>query len=118
MSMIIASRRRQNSTGCSPCTADASDLRLILWTIGFMVTFVLRRVDWRVGSAPTLPVAQQPVPVAHFHHVIIPGVVSGAFAGYYYWPQAGLRSTNAGKAPPWCWFTGFHVAFMPVMRWA
>ena len=63
----------------------------VLWTIGFMVTFVLGGltgvllavppVDWQLHNSLFL--------VAHFHHVIIPGVVFGAFAGYDYWfPKA------------------------------
>ena len=63
----------------------------VLWTIGFMVTFVLGGltgvllavppVDWQVHNSLFL--------VAHFHHVIIPGVVFGTFAGYMYWfPKA------------------------------
>jgi cytochrome o ubiquinol oxidase subunit 1 len=55
--------------------------------------------------------------VAHFHHVIIPGVVFGAFAGYIYWfPKAfGFKLDERwGKAAFWCWFIGFHVAFMPL----
>jgi cytochrome o ubiquinol oxidase subunit I len=91
----------------------------VLWTIGFMVTFVLGGltgvllavppVDWQVHNSVFL--------VAHFHHVIIPGVVFGAFAGYTYWfPKAfGFRLDERwGKAAFWCWFIGFHIAFMPL----
>jgi cytochrome o ubiquinol oxidase subunit I len=91
----------------------------ILWTIGFMVTFVfggltgvllaVPPVDWQVHNSLFL--------VAHFHHVIIPGVVFGAFAGYVYWfPKAfGFRlDAHWGRRAFWCWFIGFHVAFMPL----
>lgn len=91
----------------------------VLWTIGFMVTFVfggltgvllaLPPVDWQVHNSVFL--------VAHFHHVIIPGVVFAAIAGYYYWfPKAfGFRLDERwGKAAFWCWFIGFHLAFMPL----
>jgi cytochrome o ubiquinol oxidase subunit 1 len=91
----------------------------VLWTIGFMVTFVLGGltgvllavppVDWQVHNSVFL--------VAHFHHVIIPGVVFGAFAGYTYWfPKAfGFRLEESwGRRAFWCWFIGFHVAFMPM----
>jgi cytochrome o ubiquinol oxidase subunit 1 len=91
----------------------------ILWTIGFMVTFVLGGltgvllavppVDWQVHNSLFL--------VAHFHHVIIPGVVFGAFAGYFYWfPKAfGFKLDERwGRRAFWCWFIGFHVAFMPL----
>jgi cytochrome o ubiquinol oxidase subunit 1 len=55
--------------------------------------------------------------VAHFHNVIIGGVVFGAFAGYEYWfPKAfGFRlHAGLGKAAFWFWIVGFFVAFMPL----
>jgi cytochrome o ubiquinol oxidase subunit 1 len=91
----------------------------ILWTLGFMVTFVLGGLTGVLLAVP--PVDFQThnsmFLVAHFHHVIIPSVVFGAFAGYYYWfPKAfGFRLDERwGKASFWCWFIGFHLAFMPL----
>ena len=91
----------------------------VLWTLGFMVSFIfggltgvllaLPPVDWQVHNSLFL--------VAHFHHVIIPGVLFGVIAGYNYWfPKAfGFRLDEAwGKAAFWCWFIGFHLAFMPL----
>ena len=91
----------------------------VLWTIGFMVSFVfggltgvllaLPPVDWQVHNSLFL--------VAHFHHVIIPGVVFAAMAGYNYWfPKAfGFKLERRwGIASFWCWFIGFHLAFMPL----
>ena len=55
--------------------------------------------------------------VAHFHNVIIGGVVFGVMAGYNYWfPKAfGFRLDERwGKASFWCWFVGFYLAFMPL----
>jgi cytochrome o ubiquinol oxidase subunit I len=91
----------------------------VLWTIGFMVSFVfggltgvllaLPPVDWQVHNSLFL--------VAHFHHVIIPGVVFAAMAGYNYWfPKAfGFKLEESwGVASFWCWFIGFHLAFMPL----
>jgi cytochrome o ubiquinol oxidase subunit 1 len=91
----------------------------VLWTIGFMVAFVfggltgvllaLPPVDWQVHNSLFL--------VAHFHHVIIPGVLFGCIAGYNYWfPKAfGFKLEERwGKAAFWCWLVGFHLAFMPL----
>jgi cytochrome o ubiquinol oxidase subunit 1 len=55
--------------------------------------------------------------VAHFHNVIIGGVVFGVFAGYNYWFPKAFGFTlheRLGKASFWCWFIGFYLAFMPL----
>ncbi|MFC6746240.1 cbb3-type cytochrome c oxidase subunit I [Methylobacterium persicinum] len=55
--------------------------------------------------------------VAHFHNVLIPGLLSGMIAGYQYWfPKAfGFRlSEGWGKVSFGCWVVGFYLAFMPL----
>ena len=55
--------------------------------------------------------------VAHFHNVIIGGVLFGAFAGYTFWFPKAFGFTldeRLGKAAFWCWFIGFYVAFVPL----
>jgi cytochrome o ubiquinol oxidase subunit 1 len=55
--------------------------------------------------------------IAHFHNVIIGGVVFGVFAAINYWfPKAFGFRLNAfwGKCSFWCWVVGFWVAFMPL----
>jgi cytochrome o ubiquinol oxidase subunit 1 len=55
--------------------------------------------------------------VAHFHNVIIGGVLFGVFAGYTYWfPKVfGFRlHEGLGKAAFWCWLVGFYLAFTPL----
>jgi cytochrome o ubiquinol oxidase subunit I len=91
----------------------------MMWSIGFMVTFI-------IGGLTGVLVAVPPADfllhnslflVAHFHNVIIGGVLFGAFAGYTYWfPKAfGFRLQEAyGKAAFWFWLVGFYVAFMPL----
>jgi cytochrome o ubiquinol oxidase subunit 1 len=90
-----------------------------LWSIGFMVTFV---VGGMTGVLLAVPPADFMLHnslflVAHFHNVIIGGVLFGAFAGYNYWfPKAfGFRlHEGLGKASFWCWIIGFYLAFMPL----
>jgi cytochrome o ubiquinol oxidase subunit 1 len=91
----------------------------MLWSIGFMITFL---VGGMTGVLLAVPPADFLLHnslflVAHFHNVIIGGVLFGAFAGYEYWfPKAfGFRLHDGlGKAAFWCWIIGFYLAFMPL----
>jgi cytochrome o ubiquinol oxidase subunit 1 len=91
----------------------------MLWSLGFMVTFI-------IGGLTGVLVAVPPADfllhnslflVAHFHNVIIGGVLFGAFAGYTYWfPKAfGFRLHEGwGIAAFWFWQVGFFVTFIPL----
>jgi cytochrome o ubiquinol oxidase subunit 1 len=89
------------------------------WAIGFMVTFV---IGGMTGVLMAIPPADFVLHnslflIAHFHNVIIGGVIFGVMAGYTYWfPKAfGFRlHEGLGKAAFWCWFVGFYLAFMPL----
>jgi len=55
--------------------------------------------------------------IAHFHNVIIGGVVFGLLAGInYWWPKMFGYKLDAywGKISFWCWLVGFYVTFMPM----
>ncbi len=89
------------------------------WAIGFMVTFVIGGMTGVLQAVPPADflIHNSLFLVAHFHNVIIPGVLFGAFAGYTYWfPKAFGFSLDErlGKAAFWCWFVGFYVAFVPL----
>jgi cytochrome o ubiquinol oxidase subunit 1 len=91
----------------------------ILWSMGFMVTFVIGGMTGVLLAVPPADflLHNSLFLVAHFHNVIIAGVLFGAFAGYNYWfPKAfGFRlHEGLGKASFWCWIIGFYVAFMPL----
>jgi cytochrome o ubiquinol oxidase subunit 1 len=91
----------------------------MLWSIGFMVTFVIGGMTGVLLAVPPADFVlhNSLFLVAHFHNVIIGGVLFGAFAGYTYWfPKAfGFRlHEGLGKAAFWCWLLGFYLAFMPL----
>ncbi len=91
----------------------------VLWTIGFMVTFVIGGMSGVLMAVPPADFVlhNSLFLVAHFHNVIIGGVVFGAMAGLTYWfPKVfGFRLNEPlGKAAFWCWLVGFYVAFMPL----
>jgi cytochrome o ubiquinol oxidase subunit 1 len=93
----------------------------MLWSIGFMVTFILGGLTGVLVAVPPADflLHNSLFLVAHFHNVIIGGVLFGAFAGYTYWfPKAfGFRlHEGLGHAAFWFWLIGFYVAFMP-MYW-
>jgi len=91
----------------------------ILYTVGFMVTFVIGGLTGVLLAVPPVDFVlhNSVFLVAHFHNVIIGGVVFGAFAGYNYWFPKVFGFTldeRWGKAGFWCWLIGFWVAFTPL----
>ncbi len=91
----------------------------MMWTLAFMVTFT-------VGGMTGVMLAIPPVDfllhnslflIAHFHNVIIGGVVFGFFAGFNFWfPKVtGFRLEEFwGKVSFWLWLVGYWVAFTPL----
>ncbi|MBW6526254.1 cytochrome o ubiquinol oxidase subunit I [Sphingomonas sp. RHCKR7] len=91
----------------------------MMWAVAFMLTFV-------VGGMTGVMLAVPPADfqfhnslflVAHFHNVIIGGVLFGMFAGVnYWWPKAfGFKLDKFwGTVSFWCWVVGFWVAFTPL----
>jgi cytochrome o ubiquinol oxidase subunit I len=91
----------------------------VLWSIGFMVTFVIGGMTGVLMAVPPadFQLHNSVFLIAHFHNTIIGGVVFGLMAGYNYWfPKAfGFKLDERwGRASFWCWLIGFYVAFMPL----
>ena len=91
----------------------------MLWTIGFMITFVIGGMTGVLLAVPPADFVlhNSLFLIAHFHNTIIGGVVFGVLAGIVYWfPKAfGYRLDPFwGKLSFWFWFTGFYFAFMPL----
>ncbi|CAL4323127.1 cytochrome o ubiquinol oxidase subunit I [Buchnera aphidicola] len=91
----------------------------MLWTIGFLITF---SIGGMAGVLLSLPPADFVLHnslflVAHFHNVIIGGVVFGCFSGITYWfPKAFGFTLNEkwGKISFFFWIIGFLFAFIPL----
>lgn len=89
------------------------------WFLGFIVIFTLGGM---AGVLMAIPGADFQVHnslflIAHFHFVIIGGVVFGFFAAYSYWfPKfTGFKlDEKLGKYAFWCWLFGFLIAFTPL----
>jgi cytochrome o ubiquinol oxidase subunit 1 len=90
----------------------------MMWTVAFMVTF---SVGGMTGVMLAVPPADFVLHnslflIAHFHNVIIGGVLFGLFAGINYWfPKAfGYKLDSFwGRISFWLWVVGFWVAFTP-----
>ncbi|MCR3755076.1 MAG: cytochrome bo3 ubiquinol oxidase subunit 1 [Candidatus Westeberhardia cardiocondylae] len=91
----------------------------MLWAIGFITTFSIGGMSGILLSIPgaNFILHNSLFLVAHFHNVIIGGVIFGCFSGMTYWfPKAFGFTLNEiwGKISFYLWITGFYVAFMPL----
>ncbi|HWU69130.1 MAG TPA: cytochrome o ubiquinol oxidase subunit I [Stenotrophobium sp.] len=91
----------------------------MLWTMGFMFTFVIGGMTGVMLAVPPADFVlhNSLFLVAHFHNVIIGGVLFGMFAAINYWfPKSiGFRLNEFwGKVSFWFWLVGFWVAFTPL----
>ncbi|BBK35957.1 cytochrome c oxidase subunit I [Allostella sp. ATCC 35155] len=90
-----------------------------LFVLGFLFIFT-------VGGLTGIMVALVPIDlqvhdtyfvVAHFHYVLVGGMVFPLFATFYYWAPAFSRralSERLGRWSFWLMFVGFNVAFFPM----
>ncbi len=91
----------------------------MLWTMGFMITFVIGGMTGVLLAVPPADFVlhNSLFLIAHFHNVIIGGVVFGVFAAINYWfPKAFGFTLDVfwGKCSFWFWLVGFWMAFMPL----
>ncbi|WP_298687824.1 cytochrome o ubiquinol oxidase subunit I [uncultured Sphingomonas sp.] len=91
----------------------------MMWAIAFMFTFTIGGMTGVLLAVPPADFVlhNSLFLVAHFHNVIIGGVVFGMFAGINYWfPKAfGFKLDPFwGKVSFWTWVSGFYFAFMPL----
>lgn len=91
----------------------------MFWTMGFMLLFAIGGMSGVLLAIPPVNYSTHNTTflVAHFHNMVIPGVLFGYLAGYSYWfPKVmGFRLDRKwGVRSFFCWFFGFLLAFMPL----
>jgi len=91
----------------------------MLWFLGFVGTFAIGGMAGVILAVPPVDfqLHNSLFLVAHFHTMVIGGVLFGIFAGLTYWfPKiAGFRlNERIGKYAFWCWLVGFLMAFTPL----
>lgn len=91
----------------------------MIWFLGFVATFTVGGVAGVIMAIPPadFQLHNSLFLVAHFHTMIIGGVVFGYFAGLTYWfPKFFGFSLNEklGRYAAYCWIGGFLLAFVPL----
>jgi len=91
----------------------------MMWTVGFLITFTIGGMTGVLMAVPgaDFVLHNSLFLIAHFHNVIIGGVVFGCFAGITYWfPKAtGFTLCEKwGARAFYCWVIGFCLAFIPL----
>ena len=91
----------------------------MLYSLAFMMTFVIGGLTGIMLAIPPLDYVFHNTLflVAHFHNMLIPGLLYGMLAAYHFWfPKAfGFRLDERwGQIAFGCWVGGFWLAFMPL----
>lgn len=91
----------------------------MLWFAGFVATFAIGGMTGVLQAVPGIDfqIHNSLFLVAHFHNMIIGGVLFGVFAGFtYWWPKftGFMLHEGIGKVAFWLWLFGFMLAFLPL----
>ncbi|MBA3603071.1 MAG: cbb3-type cytochrome c oxidase subunit I, partial [Parachlamydiaceae bacterium] len=91
----------------------------MLWFLAFIAVFTTGGMTGVLMSVPAadFQLHNSLFLIAHFHSMVIGGVLFGLFAGLAYWFNKfiGFKlNFKLGVASFWCWIVGFFVAFMPL----
>ncbi len=91
----------------------------MIYAIGFIMLFVIGGMTGIVPANPSVDyqVHNTLFLVAHFHNMLIPGMLFGMLAAYSMWfPKPfGFRLHETwGRRAAFCWIGGFVLAFFPI----
>ncbi len=91
----------------------------MLWVTAFFTTFAIGGMTGVLMAIPPVDfhTHNSLFNVAHFHNVIIGGVLFGYFAGFNFWFPKALGFKLNARLNKWAfgfWVVGFYVAFMPI----
>lgn len=91
----------------------------MLWFFAFVLNFSVGGMTGILLSSPPVDfqVHNSLFLIAHFHGMVIGGMLFGFFCGFTYWfPKftGFFLSEKLNRYAFWCWFTGFLLAFMPL----
>ncbi|AEN08259.1 MULTISPECIES: cytochrome c oxidase subunit I [unclassified Streptomyces] len=93
----------------------------MLWSVGFLVTFLLGGLTGVLVASPPLDfhLTDSYFVVAHLHYVLFGTIVFATFAGFYFWwPKftGRMLDERLGKMHFWTLFVGFQLTFL-VQHW-
>ncbi|MCG3420460.1 cytochrome c oxidase subunit I [Oceanobacillus jordanicus] len=88
----------------------------MLWTLAFIPSFTIGGMTGVMLASAVADYQYHDTyfVVAHFHYVIVGGVVFGILAGlHYWWPKifGKILNETLGKLSFWLFFIGFHLTF-------
>ena len=91
----------------------------MLWFLGFIAIFTIGGIAGLIMAIPPadFQLHNSLFLVAHFHSMVIGGVLFGIFCGLSYWfPKfTGFRLNEPiGRYAFWCWIVGFCMSFIPM----
>tara|TARA_B110000459_G_scaffold203988_1_gene263179 strand:+ start:2133 stop:4127 length:1995 start_codon:yes stop_codon:yes gene_type:complete len=91
----------------------------MLWLMAFFTTFAIGGMAGVILAIPPIDfqLHNSLFLVAHFHNVIIGGVLFGIFAGFTYWFPKVFGFVLDERIGRWAfcqWVVGFYLAFMPL----
>ncbi|MCF8540482.1 MAG: cytochrome c oxidase subunit I [Aurantimicrobium sp.] len=93
----------------------------MLFALGFVFNFIFGGLTGVIMASPPLDfhLSDTYFIVAHFHYVVVGGIVFGLFGAlYFWWPKwtGKMMNERLGQIHFWLFFIGFHAAFL-IQHW-